>query len=383
MTEEDNGVAVQAEDEIFPLEPRYHPIHRIPRKIYDALASAKLAMVLLVLILICCVVGVTIYRGAQANLLIFNALWFNALLVLLVVNVACCFFGRIWGRRVTVISFGMILFHLSFVTMFLGVVYNSLFYFRGNIRLTEGETLPNSDPQSYDLVDKGRYFSYGRLKGDTALIAMHAGYKIDGKDKRVAYEVEVGDGDDRKRDILYVTKYLEYGGVKYFRDREGYSLLVTLSERVGDELYGAFVPLQSYKQKNESFRYATGSKMEEGGFLFPHDTPEPLFDLKLVYLPTQLKERGGAVEFEVRNPSPKNSNAPGSVIAVGKSSVGGPFTVGDYILSVKEARYWVAMQVAYEPGQPIILSSLWAGLFGVTLTTLGRIFRKRKSSAGK
>lgn len=370
----------EQEQEAYPVEPRYHPIHKIPRKIYDALASAKLAMALLVVILICCVVGVTIYRGPQANLLIFNALWFNALLVLLVVNVACCFFGRTWGRRVTIVSFGMILFHLCFVTMFLGIVYNSLFYFRGNIRLTEGEVLPNGDPQSYDLVDKGRYFSYGRLKGETALITMHAGYKADGKDKRVAYEVEVRDGADRKRDILYVTKCLEYGGVKYFRDREGYSLLVVLSDRLGQELYGAYVPLQSYKQKNESFRYATGTKEAESGILFPQGTQQPLLDLQLVYRPNPLKERGGEVDFQVRKPSIQGEKISPELVSVRKAAIGESFVAGDYLLSVKEVRYWVAMQVAHEPGQPVILSSLWVGLFGVTLTTLGRMFRRRKNS---
>jgi len=35
------------ESESFPVEPRYHPTHKIPRKIYDFLASAKLAMVLI------------------------------------------------------------------------------------------------------------------------------------------------------------------------------------------------------------------------------------------------------------------------------------------------------------------------------------------------
>ena len=129
----------ERENDIFPVEPRYHPIHKIPRKIYDFFASAKLAMTLLVVILACCLSGVTIVRGERAWNLIFNSLWFNAILVLLVVNVACCFFGRIWHRRMTLVSFGMILFHLSFVTILLAVVYNSLFYFRGTIRLTEGE----------------------------------------------------------------------------------------------------------------------------------------------------------------------------------------------------------------------------------------------------
>lgn len=105
------------EAEHFPLEPRYHPIHKIPRIAYDFLASAKLAMALLVAILICSLTGVTILRGQRAWELIFSTVWFNGILVLLVINVACCFFGRIWHRRITIISFGMILFHVSFVSI--------------------------------------------------------------------------------------------------------------------------------------------------------------------------------------------------------------------------------------------------------------------------
>lgn len=87
----------------------------------------------------------------------------------------------------------MILFHISFVAILGGVVYNSLFYFRSLIRLTEGETLPNGDLNSYDDFIHGRFFSIAKLKGDTTLIRMHAGYKIGKEDKRAGYEIAVGE----------------------------------------------------------------------------------------------------------------------------------------------------------------------------------------------
>jgi len=369
---------IDQEPEQYPIEPRYHPIHKIPRQIYDLLASAKLAMALLIVILASCVTGVTIYRGQAAYEHIFSSLWFNALLVLLVVNVACCFFGRVWGRRVTVISFGMILFHLSFVAVFLGVAYNSMFYFRGTIRLTEGEALPNNDPASYDQYVHGRFFRFSALKGETTLHKMHVGYKDDGKDKRVAYEVEVGEGARRKREIIYITKYLEYRGVKYFRDKEGYSLLLVLTDSLGKVLYGAYVPLQSYKQKDESYRYATGTKELESGIPFPQEPVTPLLDVLTVYTPSKLKEQGGDVEFVVRPPAAVGAAQSGDVIARGKVAVESPFPAGAYLLTAREVRYWAAMQVSYEPGQPIILGSLWVGLAGMLITTVGRMVRGRK-----
>lgn len=372
----------EPDNEVFPVEPRYHPVHKIPRKIYDFFASAKLAMVLLVIILACCLTGVTILRGERAWSLIFNSLWFNSLLVLLVVNVACCFFGRIWHRKLTLITFGMILFHLSFVAILGGIIYNSLFYFRGNIRLTEGEVLPSGDPQSYDLIDKGRFFSFARLKGETSLVKMHLGYKVAGEDKRAAYEVAVGEGGDKKQGIIYITHKLTHKGFDYFNDKEGYSLLVTLSNKQRQDLYGAHLPLQSILQKDGSYLYTTGYK--EGGLakadaiLFPVPPEKPRFAMQMVYQPSKLKERGGDVAlllFAIDEKGMLKSDKP---VAEGKASIGEQIAAGEYVLSAKEVRYWVGMLVRYEPGKPIVLASLWVGLAGMIITTIGRM-RKGKA----
>lgn len=371
-----------APDAIFPVVPNYHPIHVIPRRIYNFLASAKLAMFLLVTILICCLTGTTVYRDEIAWKVIFSTLWFNALLVLLVVNVACCFFGRIWGRRLTIISFGMILFHLSFVTLFVGVVYNSMNYFRATIRLTEGETLPNADLQSYDSVDHGRFFDMSRIKGETSLIKMHRGFKVDGKDKRAAYEIAVGEGTSKLRDIIYFTKNLTYRGYTYFPDREGYSALTIMYDKQAKEIYGAHLPLQSLRQPDKSYIYATGSKEGPGILPFPQKPEPSLCNLNVAYLPETSSERVGEVQFQLWPLDKKDLiQANDKPLATGKVPVGSKVRVGEYYFSVPEIRYWVAMNVRYEPGQPIILTSLWVGLFGVTLTTLGRMFRKK--SPGK
>jgi cytochrome c biogenesis protein ResB len=372
----------ESEQETYPVEPYYHPIKKIPRKIYNFLASAKLAMALLVAILICSVAGVTIVRGERASLLIFNSIWFNGILVLLVVNVACCFFGRVWHRRLTLISFGMILFHLSFVAILLGVVYNSLFYFRGNIRLTEGEVLRSSDPLSYDIIQQGLLFNFSRLRGETSLVRMHTGYKVGGEDKRAAYEVAVGDEKNRKQGIIYVTNKLTYSGVDYFNDKEGYSLLVTLSDRNGNIRYGGFLPLQSFLQGNEKIRYETGYRegdiVRTASIPFPAPPENPLINLNVGYVPSKSKERMGDVQFQLFPLDIAGTSQISKPYAEGTVPLGSPFTVGDYVLHVKEVRYWVAMTVRYEPGKPIVLFSLWIGLAGMVITTMGRMLKGRK-----
>lgn len=352
----------------------------ILRQIYKFLSSAKLAIALLISILACCLLGVTVWRAAEAGRVIFGTLWFNGLLVLLVVNVACCFFPRMWGRKLTLTSFGMVLFHLSFVAMLGGIVYNSLFYFMGMIRLTEGETISNGELQNYDAINKGRYFDLSKLKGETTLIKMHSGYRVGREDKRAAYEIAVGEGSSKKRGVIYITESLEHRGFRYLNDREGYSVLIILYDNQGRELYGAHVPLQSLKQKNGAYLYTTGTKEGPESFPFPQDPMKPLFVLQTVYRPSKLKERGGEAFFQVRPLSEAPPSKGDKPTAEGKAAIGDKVKVGDYSLSVKEVRYWVAMTVRYDPGKPIVLTSLWVALGGLVLTFIGRMMKKKQSA---
>lgn len=373
----------EPEDEIFPVEPRYHPIHKIPRKIYDFLASAKLAMALLVIILVCCVSGVTIWRGREANVMVFDTTWFNAILVLLVINVACCFFGRIWGRRVTLVSFGMILFHLSFVVILLAIVYNSLFYFRGTIRLTEGEKVSSGEPLNYDQIDKGRFFNFSRLKGETALIKLHTSYKVFGEDKRAAYEIEIGEEGSAKRDVIFVTHKLSHNGFDYFNDREGYSILLALADKLGKDIYRVFVPLQSVAAGKDTYNYATGYRdynelvVKKDVVPFPPLPEKPLLALQTEFLPSKLKELSGDFQYLVYSLDKDGLPVRDKPLAEGKAALGEPFVAGNYVLTAQEVRYWVGMLVRYEPGKLFVMISLWVGLAGMVITTAGRMFKKK------
>lgn len=343
-------------------------------KSYDFLRSVKLALALLIAILLSCAFAVTVFPQQAARAVIFSSLWFNALLVCLIVNIGFCFFGRILRRKLTFVSLGMILFHLSFVAIFGGIAYNSLFYFRGAMRLTEGETLPNGHPQSYDVADWGRFFDHSKLKGETTLARMHTHYMAGGEDKGVANEISVGEGSAKKQGFVYITKNLDYNGFRYFRDRDGFSVLIVLYDKQGRELYGAYVPLQSLKQEDGSYLYTSGTAAGPGSFSFPHDTMEPLFSLQLAYYPDPRKERAGEVHFKVW-PAGAGHVIWENPLAEGKAAIGETFDAGGFYLSMNEVRYWASMNVRHDPGLPIILSSLWVGLGGITLTTIGRLRR--------
>lgn len=353
-----------------PVEPAEHRAQRVVGRAYAFLVSPRLAIALLAGVLACCVVGVTVYRGARAWELIFSTLWFNALLVLLALSSGAAFFSRIWKRKLTLLSVGMILFHVSFLALLAGVVYDGLFHFKGTMRLTEGETLPNGNPESYDLVEYGRFFHFSRLRGETTLKAMHRGYRVDGQDKRAAYELLVEDGERRAQGTIYVTRHLDFDGVRYFPSKEGYSLLVLLKDGDGKVEYGAYVPLQSLKQPDGGYLYATGSATEPSSFPFPPPPEHPRAELLLTYRPNAVTDRTGDVGLQVR---PIGADGTAGAAQAGKVTVGGTFDAGEFSLSPSEAHYWVGMSVRYDPGVNVVLTSLCTGLAGMVLTFAGRV----------
>jgi len=378
---------------------------------YRALVSPKLAIALLITVLGCCLVGVTAFRAERAWELIFSALWFNGLLVLLALSAGAAFFTRIWKRKLTLVSLGMILFHLSFMALLGGVVVNGLLHFRGELRLTEGETLPNGQPESYDRIEHGRFFDFRRLRGETTLLRMHRGYIVGSSDKRAAYEIAVGEGDQKRQHVIYITEYFDDDSIRYFSSKEGYSVLVVLHDAKGQEIYGAHVPLQSLPQGDGSRLYTTGTATEAGSFAFPQPPEPPRFELQVSFWPSAVEDRAGQVAFQVEPlgaaeraaapavpehgaagpppgyppspalPGPGKAGEPAPGERKGLVPVGGIFEAGDHRLEPREIRYWVKMDVRYDPGLNFSLGSLVTGLVGMTLTLIGRLRQGARKKA--
>jgi hypothetical protein len=198
---------------------------------------------------------------------------------------------------------------------------------------------------------------------------MHTDYKVDGANKRAAYQVLVRDGAERSEGIIYVTEYLDFRGVRFFCLKEGYSILLVMSDLAGPEICGAHVPLQSYRQEPRGYRYASGNADGPLAFPFPPPPEQPRVGVQMSYTPGQV-ERQGLVGLQVHLLAPTGS--PGTVKS-GEVPVGGSFDVGPIRLEPREVRYWVGMNVRYDPGLVVILTSLCCGLGGMVVTLVGRL----------
>jgi hypothetical protein len=267
--------------------------------------------------------------------------------------------------------------------LFAGVVYDQLFFFEGAIRLTEGETLSCAEGESYDLVRKGRFFKIPKLKdlGEIYFHKLHTSYWAEGKERGVANEISLGeDVQQERKKIIYVNHPLEYKGFEVYRDKDGYSPLFVLRDRLGRVLYGAYAPLQSIKQKDGTYLYTSGSAIAPGSFDFPQD-PEfpPVFRLLTTYYPDKEKERAGEVFFQVWqfNPRHATEGQKEKELFKGKAAFGEMVRAGDFSLAMEEVRYWTSMKVIYRPGLGIIFSSFWIGLGGVILSVVIKMAKGR------
>ncbi len=351
----------------------------IPRKVFDFFRSRALALTLMLTLLLVCFIATTFLSGELAQRAVFTSLWFNALLVLLVLNVACCFFSRIQRRGWNLISTGMIIFHLSFVAIFAGTIVSSLFHYGGALRLTEGETIGLGDPNAYDKEWWGRFFNHKWMRGDVTFHKHLINYGVDGKNKGIAHEISIVDGAQEVRGVIYPTHSLKFNGFKFYFNTDGFAPLFVLYDRNGRELYGAYVPMQSFELVNDTILYTTGTKEGgPGGMDFPQiPGMPPLFRIQFTYdLPKSTKDIHNA-SFKIWEYNKEDHNGLRRLVFEGTAPMGGKVTFGDYALSMQEIRYWASMDVLYDPGLPVVLTSLWICFGGILLTTVARLVRKK------
>jgi hypothetical protein len=352
---------------------------KILAKTFDFFRSKLLALMLMLAILVTIVVATTIMPVPVAQRMVFKAIWFNGLLVVLVINTACCFFSRIHRRGWTLVSTGMIIFHLSFVALFVGVIANNLFYYKGSLRLTEGETMALEDPNAYDVEEWGPFFKHNWMRGKMTFHKHLVGFMVDNKQKGICHVISVVDGTRQVKDVIYPTHHMEFNRFKFYSGSDGFAPLFVLYDRSGKEIYGAYTALQSFKQNDGSYLYTTGTKFEGPGSA---DFPQipgmaPLLRVQFTYnLPKWSKDLQ-TVTFRVWEYDKDKKNYQGGLLYEGTAAIGEKVSFGDFALSMKEIRYWASTDVMYNPGQSIVLGSLLAGLGGLSLSMFGRLIRQR------
>jgi len=331
------------------------------------LRSTRLALILLILVFLSSILG-AILPSALGREIIFSSLWFNFLLVLLTVNILFCTLRRITNLRKFIHEFtriGSTIFHFSFILLFIGVTYNSLFFFEGGIRLAEGESLSCSDEQNYDWIRKGRFFEIAKLKnlGEIYLHKLYPVYYVKGDYKGVANKISLRTESNEKEGIIYVNSPLKYKGFEFYHEVDGLSPLFVFRDRWGRVLDGAYAPMHAVKRPDGNFNYVAG---------FPFPQTNPFFGLWVVLFPPTKDERA-KIFLEVKQLVSPNQSGVEIELFKGKVFLKETVPVGFFFISVDEVRYWSRMKVIYRPGLPLIFSSFWLALSGISLATVAKM----------
>lgn len=109
-------------------------------QIFDFIASLKLAVIILIVLMISLSVGTFLESAHNANVakaIIYQAAWFQAVLFLLALNLTASALERLpWKRK----HIGFVLTHLGIILLLLGSYITQRFMIDGQMVLAEGET---------------------------------------------------------------------------------------------------------------------------------------------------------------------------------------------------------------------------------------------------
>ncbi|MBO0827555.1 MAG: cytochrome c biogenesis protein ResB [Streptosporangiales bacterium] len=183
---------------------------------------------------------------------------------------------------------GNLLFHVALLVLLVAVALGSLFGYRGNILVTEGDGFANS-VISYDSMRQGRFFSDARLSPFTVHVdRFRASYVPMGEDRGTPerYDADLSyteqPGAAKKHYDLRVNEPLSVGGTRVYLLGHGYSPEITVRDAKGRVVTSGAVPFVAQD---------TSTYTSQGVVKAPAANPQLGF--QMFFLPTFAMSRQG------------------------------------------------------------------------------------------
>ena len=250
---------------------------------------------------------------------------------------------------------GFLLLHISLILLFVGSFLSAAVRSSGYIVLTEGQSFIE------------RHDSYIRLAEGPLRPERHKGFVAVLKELQNEYadklhrtgvtsHLEImSEGRKIASGTVGFNRPFVYEGQSFTLDETGYSPRLKIYKKPNSRaLSNSFIALQTFK-KQDGRRY--------------HDfLPLPLFRNKvLVTLYPAHELRDGEIIKTGENPDNpliliEMEDADGNVLAKGHAALKDKVAVGDYEFEFAELRQWAAFQVSNDPGYPVVCVALWLGL---------------------
>jgi hypothetical protein len=372
-------------------EVRVSGRRRVPVLVIEAVASSRLAIVLVLVLILFSAVGamlpqeglmsrsdiagwqeahptITVLLEPVGLFRVFSSWPFLATVVLLALNILTCtilllvregglaaFRGPRALRRT-----GFLLVHLCVIGILAGGFVSASFRLEGLVVLTEGQSFKESRDAYLQLVEgplrAGRPEEFVTRLENVRIKYVDGHFPVD-----VASDITllVG-GETVASGTVRINDPFTFRGVSLTQDRTGFSPRLEILQRCDGRVQAnSFIALQTTGPERDR---------EYRDFL-----PLPFFGNRIII---SLYPSHSRVGDEVRKTGDEPEN-PLLVVETtdecGKVSerqylpLGGRITVGEYVFGFTELRRWSAFRVAEDPGYIPVMISLWLGVAGLVL----------------
>ena len=289
-------------------------------------------------------------------------------------------------------EFGNILFHLSFALMLVGVAWNTLWSYKGEVIVVEGQAFSNNLTQ-YDDFSAGGSFTPANLQPFTIWVDRFTAKFETGDVQRGAarvFEADVriahGDGATESATIE-VNHPLVVDGTQVHLIGHGYAPVVTVTDPQGNTAYqgpvvflpqdGNFTSLGVIKAPDarpnflgfEGFFLPTAVVDEQGPHsVFPDALAPELFVNVWTGAPRQETGRPESVYSLAKDGLEQMKTADGKIVTF-RIAPGQAIDLPDgSSLSFDDWRRWTKLQVSNEPGQWLVIGSVLLAVVGMLLS---------------
>lgn len=364
------------------------------RNLLAIFSSAKLALVLILLVILLSVGGLVLPQEgmfepseisgwqeahpAVAAILkplglfhVFHSLLFLAMILLLGINTLTCTvlrfnrevgFAALKGKGSTR-RWGFLSLHIGLLILFAGGFWSASSRLDGYIILTEGQTF------------REEHSGYMRLAEGPLRREHHKGFlvrlnkvQVDYADKRyhvqttANLDVHTRDGQ-RSEAVAKVNQPVNIQSSVFTLDDIGFSPRVMIREKVSEKIFlNSFIALKTFRERKER--------------QFRDFIPISFFEQRIIVtlypsytrIGNLLKKTGDLPEnpllfIEIENGS-------GEIIASGDVAFGENIDLGGYTFGFEELRRWASFKVVEDPGYALVWIAMWLGIGALLLRYL-------------
>ena len=374
------------------------------KKLLNAVSSSKLALVLVLFVMICAVIGVFIPQQGKINnydiqnwqnthpsitailkpVGLFSAFhsWpFIIVLIALAVNITTGAvlkfkkegaFAAIKGPDALKMT-GFLVLHIALLTFFIGGFMTSTLKLNADIVITEGETFVDH-PSSYSRFAKGPLRPKTQKDFILLLKSVQVDYEKDKYKAGVTSSLEVYEKNKKIADaVIKANQPFSYKDMTFTINGAGFSPRVAIYENESNAfLFESYVTLRTLiSEKGNTY---------DNQLLLPFLKNQTFVTL----YPDHKADFGKVVKTSEVPNNPiliiEQKDENGNVLLKEHLPLGEKVVVDDVTFVFKELKQWASFKVIADPGYPVICAALVLGLLALAIKYIPKSLKGAKKS---